>query len=150
MTGAGGGSAAGGVTAGGVTAGGVTAGGVAAGGREASGPERGAPMRFSVDAWDPSYGMSLETEEQLGESTARVETGVELPDGQWRAIDPDPAVALPPALLFVDGVRRIEARVWIDDDPLAGPATGRPRTPRRRCARPTPPAWSAAVRGRPT
>jgi len=85
----------------------------------------GAPaMRFSVDGWDPSYGMSLEVEEQLGESTARVETGVELPDGQWRAIDPDPAVVLPPALLFVDGVRRIEARVWIDDDPPAGAPGG--------------------------
>jgi hypothetical protein len=83
--------------------------------------ERGAAMRFSVDGWDPSYGMSLELEEQLGESTARVETGVELPDDQWRAIDPDPGRAVPPALLFVDGVRRIEARVWIDDD---GPGGG--------------------------
>ena len=127
-------------------AGGVPPGGGSAGGREAGGRERGAPMRFSVDGWDPSFGMSLETEEQLGESTARVETGVELPDGQWRAIDPDPAVALPPALLFVDGVRRIEARVWIDDESPAG----RPPTPRRRCARPTRPAWSAAVRGRRT
>jgi hypothetical protein len=108
---------------GGRAAGGVTAGGGSAGGREAGGRERGAPMRFSVDGWDPSFGMSLETEEQLGESTARVETGVELPDGQWRAVDPDPAVALPPALLFVDGVRRIEARVWIDDESPAGPAT---------------------------
>jgi hypothetical protein len=81
---------------------------------------RGAAMRFSVDGWDPSYGMSLELEEQLGESTARVETGVELPDDQWRAIDPDPARAVPSALLFVDGVRRIEARVWIDDDAPCG------------------------------
>jgi hypothetical protein len=81
---------------------------------------RGAAMRFSVDGWDPAYGMSLELEEQLGESTARVETGVEVPDDQWRAIDPDPGQALPPALLFVDGVRRIEARVWIDDDAPRG------------------------------
>jgi hypothetical protein len=115
--------AGGGIPGGGRAAGGGTAFGGRAGGREAGGRERGAPMRFSVDGWDPSFGMSLETEEQLGESTARVETGVELPDGQWRAIDPDPAVALPPALLFVDGVRRIEARVWIDDESPAGPAT---------------------------
>jgi len=79
-----------------------------------------AAMRFSVDGWDPTYGMSLELEEQLGESTARVEPDVELPAGQWRAVDPDPGLALPPALLFVDGVRRVEARVWIDDDAPAG------------------------------
>jgi hypothetical protein len=84
---------------------------------------RGAAMRFSVDGWDPSYGMSLELEEQLGESTATVEAGVELPAGQWRAVDPDPGLVLPPALLFVDGVRRVEARVWIDDD---GPGAGSP------------------------
>jgi hypothetical protein len=86
----------------------------------AGGRQRAPAMRFSVDGWDPSYGMSLEVEEQLGESTARVETGVELPGGQWRAIDPDPAAVLPPALLFVDGVRRIEARVWIDDEVPGG------------------------------
>jgi hypothetical protein len=81
-------------------------------------------MRFSVDGWDPSYGMSLEVEEQLGESTARVEPDVELPAAQWRAVDPDPGLELPAALLFVDGVRRVEARVWIDEDgPAGGPAT---------------------------
>jgi hypothetical protein len=73
-------------------------------------------MRFSVDGWDPTYGMSLELEDYLGESTARVEVNIEMPADRWRPIDPDPRQALPPALLFVDGVRRIEARVWIDDD----------------------------------
>jgi hypothetical protein len=81
-------------------------------------------MRFSVDGWDPTYGNSLELEEYLGESTAVVDVNVELPAGQWRAIDPDPGRPPPAALLFVDGVRRIEARVWIDDDvPGDGPAT---------------------------
>jgi hypothetical protein len=98
----------------------VTGGLVAGPASAPGGRQRGSAMRFSVDGWDPSYGMSLEVEEQLGESTARVETGVELPDGQWRAIDPDPAAVLPPALLFVDGVRRIEARVWIDDEVPGG------------------------------
>ena len=89
-----------------------------------------AAMRFSVDGWDPTYGMSLELEEQLGESTARVEPDVELPADQWRAVDPDPGLVLPPALLFVDGVRRVEARVWIDDVPpvRGGPAGGGPAT----------------------
>ena len=81
-------------------------------------------MRFSVDGWDPTYGMSLELEDYLGESTARVDVNVELPASQWRALDPEPGRTLPAALLFVDGVRRIEARVWIDDDVTSGgPAT---------------------------
>lgn len=77
-------------------------------------------MRFSVDGWDPSYGASLETEGQLAESTARVEVDAELPADRWRPIDPDLSEPLPDALLFVDGVRRVEARVWIEDVPADG------------------------------
>jgi hypothetical protein len=77
-------------------------------------------MRFSVDAWDPAYGTNLELEDFLGESTARVEVNVELPASRWRAIDPDQDRAVPAALLFVDGVRRIEARVWIEENPPDG------------------------------
>jgi hypothetical protein len=84
----------------------------------------GAAMRFSVDGWDPHYGTSLELEEDLGESTARVDVTVELPADRWRAIDPQAGLAQPAALLFVDGVRRIEARVWIEDStPDGAPAT---------------------------
>ena len=77
----------------------------------------GHPMSFSVDGWDPSYGASLELEGQLEESTARIDAGVEVPVDRWRPIDPDAAGPLPEALLFVDGVRRVEAQVWIDDAP---------------------------------
>ena len=80
-------------------------------------PER---MRFSVDTWDPAYAMVLDVEDVLGESTARVDLTMELPPGQWRAIDPDPVQALPEALLFVDGVRRIDARIWIEEDAPVG------------------------------
>lgn len=95
--------------------------GVPANGAAANGS---AAMRFSVDGWDPTYGTSLELDDDLGESTARVEVAVELPAHEWRPIDPRPGLPLPAALLFVDGVRRVEARVWIEDD---GPA-GRPAT----------------------
>jgi hypothetical protein len=73
-------------------------------------------MSFSVDGWDPSYGASLEIEGQLAESTARIDASVEMPADRWRPIDPDAAGPLPEALLFVDGVRRVEAQVWIDDE----------------------------------
>lgn len=85
---------------------------IQAGQRGATGPG----MRFSVDGWDPTYGTSLELEDYLGESTARVDPTVELPASQWRPLGPDRGRTLPAALLFVDGVRRIEARVWIDED----------------------------------
>ena len=95
-------------------------------GTELGAPQRagGQPMSFSVDGWDPSYGASLELEGQLEESTARIDAGVEVPVDRWRPIDPDAAGPLPEALLFVDGVRRVEAQVWIDDAPL--PADGGP------------------------
>jgi hypothetical protein len=76
-----------------------------------------APMRFTVDSWDPAYGSSLEFEDDLSESTARVIVGAEVPEDQWRPIPAAPATSGPSALLFVDGVRRIEARVWIDGSP---------------------------------
>ena len=80
----------------------------------------GTAMRFSVDGWDPSYGASLETD-GLSEFTARVNPDVELPAGRWRPIDPGDAEPLPDALLFVDGVRREEARAWIEDAPTDDP-----------------------------
>ncbi|MGH3246017.1 MAG: hypothetical protein ACRDOI_07370 [Trebonia sp.] len=94
-----------------------------------SGPGAGArPMSFSVDGWDPSYGASLEVEGQLEESTARIDASVELPTGRWRPIDPEAAGPLPEAILFVDGVRRVEAQVWIDGESLpADPGTGEVR-----------------------
>jgi len=86
---------------------------------ELGAPERagGRPMSFSVDGWDPSYGASLELEGQLEESTATIDAAVELPVDRWRPIDPDTTGPLPEALLFVDGVRRVEAQVWIDGEP---------------------------------
>jgi hypothetical protein len=78
-------------------------------------------VRFAVDPWDPSYGTSLDAE--LGESAAQVALDVELPAAEWRPIDPDPTVAPPAAVLFVDGVRRIDAQVWVEEtDGVASPA----------------------------
>ena len=88
-----------------------------------SGNHRRPRMSFSVDGWDPTYGTSLELEEDLGESSADVEAGVEVPPERWRPISPTPGLTPPGAILFVDGVRRIEARVWIDDVSTGSPAT---------------------------
>lgn len=74
--------------------------------------------RFSVDPWDPGYGTGLDADEPAAVSAASeatVDVGVELPADRWRPIDPDPAVAVPTATLFVDGVRRVDAQVWVHD-----------------------------------
>ena len=78
-------------------------------------------MRFSVDPWDPAYGTSLDTE--LGASTAEVDVDVELPAGSWRPLAPPPGVLPPAVVRFVDGVRRVDAQVWVDEpDGSASPA----------------------------
>lgn len=73
-------------------------------------------MRFSVDAWDPGYGTShQEADEAMDASTAKVDLDVETPADRWAPVRPT-AVPAPSAVLFVDGIRRIDARVWIDHD----------------------------------
>jgi hypothetical protein len=76
-------------------------------------------MRFTVDPWDPSYGASVESE--LGQSPIEAEVEVELPRNEWAPIDPRSRAEPPDAVLFVDGVRRVEARAWIEHDDGAVP-----------------------------
>jgi hypothetical protein len=80
-------------------------------------------MRYTVDGWDPAYGSSLELEDYLQESTARVDVDLEFQASQWHPIHARTGIPEPAAMLFVDGVRRIEARAWIDSPTDSGPAT---------------------------
>jgi hypothetical protein len=86
-------------------------------------PAAGRPMRFTVDAWDPSYGVSLDAEELLEESTAKLQVDLEFPASRWHPIDARAGRPVPATMLFVDGVRRIEAHVWVDDHSPGGRAT---------------------------
>ncbi|HKY67024.1 MAG TPA: hypothetical protein VJM49_11670 [Acidimicrobiales bacterium] len=69
-------------------------------------------MRFAVETWAPEFGAPVGGD-VLGESDADVDAGAEVPAGDWAPI----ATAVPAAacVLFVDGVQRIDARVWVDD-----------------------------------
>jgi len=49
----------------------------------------------------------------VAESSAELDLDFEVPAERWRPIDPDPAPALPGLVMFLDGVRRIDARVWV-------------------------------------
>jgi hypothetical protein len=69
-------------------------------------------MKFTVDPWDPAYGTSLETELTVSEHEPDVE--VEVAARDWVPRRPPPDTRHPDAVVFVDGVRRLEARAWID------------------------------------
>lgn len=68
-------------------------------------------MRFSVESWDPGYGASV-GEEGLTDVDDPVDVDVEVAAEGWEPITPD-APLEHPVLYFVDGVRRIDARVWV-------------------------------------
>jgi hypothetical protein len=73
-------------------------------------------VSFTVDPWDPGYGVAFSEELDGGaleESSAELNLDLEMPAARWRPVDPDPALVLPETVLFLDGVRRIDARVWV-------------------------------------
>lgn len=76
-------------------------------------------MKFSVDGWDPSYGTAVDMQE-LTETTSKVDITLEVGSAEWCPIAPAPGAPVPDTILFIDGVRRIEARAWIDDDDAPG------------------------------
>jgi hypothetical protein len=78
-------------------------------------------VKFTVDPWDPSYGTSFEAVAQ--QSEARVVVDVECNPEHWAPREPPLGTLLPDALVFVDGVRRLEARTWVehtDGEAVAG------------------------------
>ena len=83
------------------------------------------PAAFSVDPWDPGYGLAFGSElddDATPESSAALTLEVELPADKWVPIGPDSAIVLPETVLFLDGVRRIDARIWVyGDSPQPAP-----------------------------
>ena len=69
-------------------------------------------MRFTVESWQPEYGAASGAE--LVDSTENVDPEVELPAAGWRPLTPEVSPA--EDILFVDGVRRVDANLWIDRD----------------------------------
>ena len=84
-----------------------------------------ATASFSVDPWDPSYGMAygeeMDDDSRPG-SSAELVLDLELPPADWRPVSADPSLPVPGTILFLDGVRRIDARVWVHgSDPQPSP-----------------------------
>ncbi|HEY7591618.1 MAG TPA: hypothetical protein VH969_00570 [Actinophytocola sp.] len=73
------------------------------------------PATYTVDPWDPGYGVARGDEPGGPESSARLELDLELKAADWKPVDPQ-VVPLPGSVLFLDGVQRIDARVWRHGD----------------------------------
>ena len=69
-------------------------------------------MRYVVEQWAPDYGSSVASG-SLEESQATVDVSAEVPAEQWRALRPASTATVPAELAFVDGVRRVDARLWV-------------------------------------
>ena len=75
--------------------------------------------RIFVEGWDPAYGTPLDPTDELSPSEGSVDASVESDD--WSPIEGvDDGVD---RIAFVDGVRRIDARLTLDD-PVHGPTPG--------------------------
>lgn len=75
-------------------------------------------MHYAIDAWDPQYGAAMAP--VLDESSGSVDPDAEVPIMDWAPIRPGPEPVHD--VLFVDGVRRIDARVWEVGDAATRPA----------------------------
>jgi hypothetical protein len=75
--------------------------------------------RMFVEGWAPEYGAPFDTEDELAPAEGSVDLAVERSD--WEPM-PGHDDGLP-QMAFVDGVRRIDARLTVDD-PQEGPVSG--------------------------
>jgi hypothetical protein len=70
-------------------------------------------MKFSVDPWDVEYGSSLGID-GFDPSSAHVVVDIEREEAEWAPIDVASRPTVARHIMFIDGVRRIDARVWIE------------------------------------
>lgn len=77
--------------------------------------DAGPAVRFAVETWAPEYGSSVDGP-ALDESDAAVDLAVECDADAWRPRRPASTAEAGGCVLFVDGVQRIDARVWVIDE----------------------------------
>lgn len=68
-------------------------------------------LDLRLDPWEVEYGMEFPLGSEAAAPREDVDLGVEAPAAEWAPLPPGPAISLPEKLAFVDGVRRVEARV---------------------------------------
>jgi hypothetical protein len=75
--------------------------------------------RMFVEGWAPEYGAPFDPDEQLAPAEGTIDASVELTD--WEPLEGDDDGI--DRIAFVDGVRRVDARLLMDD-PATGPIPG--------------------------
>ena len=70
-------------------------------------------QQIAIETWDPAYG-TASTGLADAIAVTEVDVDIEVPTAQWAPIAPA-AVPRPDRVVFVDGVRRIDAHAWLDD-----------------------------------
>lgn len=76
-------------------------------------------MRLRVDPWDPEYGASVELDDELAPAVGLDLTVEE--HGAWKPV-PAPRREQMPCCTFIDGVRRIEERLFAEEGDITAPA----------------------------
>ncbi len=71
-------------------------------------------MRFVIESWATEYGSAVDAE-GLDPSSRVADVTVEIPAMSWKPIAP-PSTIRPDRILFTDGVRRVDARVWVGNN----------------------------------
>lgn len=78
--------------------------------------------RYFIDAWDPGYGSNIESDGSAGfagpseQSTVQVDADLEVPAESWQPLLPPTGLRPPRVVLLVDGVRRIDAGLWTEEE----------------------------------
>ncbi len=70
--------------------------------------------RIFIEPWDSDYGSAFAAGE-LTASVAEIDPSVEVPKESWRPIPPEPWSGGADRVAFIDGVRRIDALIWIEE-----------------------------------
>lgn len=76
-------------------------------------------LNLTIGTWDPDYGPTV-TGQAPDEPAPEVDVTVETGRANWAPIRPGPA-ARPGRVLFIDGVRRIDAALWATPDGATRP-----------------------------
>lgn len=70
-------------------------------------------MKFTVETWDSDYGAPSAPD--LDDGSENVDVTVEMEAAQWAPVLPEGDIA--EDILFIDGVRRVDASLWIEQPP---------------------------------
>lgn len=73
-------------------------------------------MKFSVETWAADYGSSIEELQDFDPTSVQVDPSIEVSVPAWGPVAPPPSLIPAARVLFTDGVRRVDARIWVAED----------------------------------